>query len=65
MQNDLRILTLMNLILYNFCEPNLKNYCLKYRRKEMNDFDLAKGGDKEAFSKLIENVKFKLYKTLV
>ena len=55
----------MNLILYNFCEPNLKNYCLKYRRKEMNDFDLAKGGDKEAFSKLIENVKFKLYKTLV
>ena len=29
----------------------------------MNDFDLAKGGDKEAFSKLIENVKLKLYKT--
>ncbi len=29
----------------------------------MKDFNLAKKGDKEAFSRLIENVKFKLYKT--
>ncbi len=29
----------------------------------MNDFDLAKKGDKDAFSRLIEDVKFKLYKT--
>lgn len=47
------ILTLMNLILYDFCEQNLKNYCLKYRRKEMNDFDLAKGGE-EAINKISE-----------
>ena len=29
----------------------------------MKDFNLAKKGDKDAFSRLIENVKFKLYKT--
>ena len=29
----------------------------------MNDFDLAKKGDKEAFSRLITSVKYKLYKT--
>ena len=29
----------------------------------MEDLELAKDGDNEAFARLIENVKYKLYKT--